>query len=174
MSHEKFFPTLLLCWGVAASHLATAQVISSQASASERPADDNLKETHCGTPDITEDFLNANPDIRDRRLAIEKQTRHYIDSVSQSPQVAHKDPKGQPAPMLIVPVVVHVIYNDPSQNLSDDVIRSQIEELNRGFRNLIATTSQVPAPFRPFMSDVRVNFCLATRDPNGQLTTGIT
>ncbi len=78
-------------------------------------------------------------------------------------------------------MVVHVIYNKSDENLDEEVIRSQINELNLAFRgalkpgpNAHRSLSPLPAPFAARVGDARVQFCLATRDPNGQPTNGIT
>lgn len=83
-----------------------------------------------------------------------------------------------PAPLLTIPVVVHVVYynGSPADNLSAAVVQSQIDELNAGFRTqpTSAAALQVPTSFRSLVADARVNFCLATRDPAGNITTGTT
>ncbi len=67
---KHFLPILLLVWGVAASHRAAGQFIRIKEPTFEQPVD-NPKETYCGTPDITEEYLEANPEIRARLKAIE-------------------------------------------------------------------------------------------------------
>jgi hypothetical protein len=69
-----------------------------------------------------------------------------------------------------IPVVVHVVYNNEAENVSDAQIYSQLEVLNEDFNNVITAPTQ--------WSDVAANpemqFCLATRDPYGNATCGIT
>src|SRR4051812_38380691 len=57
-----------------------------------------------------------------------------------------------------IPVVVHVVWNTPAQNLSDAQIATQIEVLNRDFRKLNADVSTVPSAFLPFAADARIEF----------------
>lgn len=73
-----------------------------------------------------------------------------------------------------IPVVVHVLWHDEAQNISDDQIRSQIEVLNADYRARNADLSQVPAPFVSLVVDPQIEFQLAVRDPDGKPTTGIT
>lgn len=65
-----------------------------------------------------------------------------------------------------IPVVVHVIHlGEPvgtGTNISDAQIRSAIDGLNDRFSNTIGSGL-----------DIEIDFCLATRDPNGCPTTGI-
>lgn len=72
-----------------------------------------------------------------------------------------------------IPVVVHIIYNDASQNISDAQVKSQIDALNRDFRRLNADTVNTPAAFKTLAADVQIEFALATADPKGKTTNGI-
>lgn len=67
-----------------------------------------------------------------------------------------------------IPVVVHVLTNNNGKGLlSEELIRSQIEILNEDFRALAGT------PGGPGV-DTRIQFHLATVDPDGNPTNGIT
>lgn len=73
-----------------------------------------------------------------------------------------------------IPVVVHVLYHDAAQNLSDGQIQSQIAVLNRDFRKRDPDVVKVLAPFQPLVADAMIEFGLATRDPSGRPTNGVT
>ena len=73
-----------------------------------------------------------------------------------------------------IPVVFHVVYNTDAQNLSDDVIQSQLAALNEDFRRLNENAENTRDIFLPFAGDPEIEFYLATEDPNGNPTTGIT
>lgn len=73
-----------------------------------------------------------------------------------------------------IPVVVHIIYNNDSENLSDDRIHSQIQALNEDFRRLNSDSTETPAEFLGVAADAQIEFCLAIFDPNGDTTNGIT
>ena len=74
----------------------------------------------------------------------------------------------------LIPVVVHVVYHAAAQNISDDQVRSQIATLNQDFRATNADLAKVPEPFRDLIADARIEFELASRDPAGNATSGIT
>ena len=76
-------------------------------------------------------------------------------------------------PVIVIPVVVHVLYNSSAQNISDEQVKSQIEALNRDFRKLNPDTSLTPQRFKAMAADVSIEFKLATADPMGRATTGI-
>jgi hypothetical protein len=77
-------------------------------------------------------------------------------------------------PILTIPVVVHVLYRNPNQNITDAQIYSQMDILNRDYRRLNPDTSNTPAMFDSIAADLEVEFCLAATDPQGNPTTGIT
>lgn len=72
-----------------------------------------------------------------------------------------------------IPVVVHLLYNNASQNISDAQVQSGMEALNRDFRRRAADTVNTPVVFRSRAADVQIEFSLATADPSGRPTTGI-
>ena len=75
--------------------------------------------------------------------------------------------------VITIPVVVHVLYNNAQQNISDAQIRSQLDVLNRDYRGTNADRSQTPAYFAGFAADCGFQFRLAGTDPNGLATNGI-
>jgi Pregnancy-associated plasma protein-A/Secretion system C-terminal sorting domain len=82
--------------------------------------------------------------------------------------------EGEEAPAIIkIPVVVHVLYQTAAQNISDEQIKSQIDALNRDYRRKNVDSVNTPQRFKAFAADVKIEFALATADPNGRATTGI-
>lgn len=75
--------------------------------------------------------------------------------------------------VIIIPVVIHLLYNNAAQNISDAQILSQLQSLNNDYRKLNADASSVPAAFAKAAADARIVFCLAKIDAYGRPTTGI-
>lgn len=75
---------------------------------------------------------------------------------------------------LTIPIVVHILYNSDATNVSDAQVTSQIDALNLDFRARNPDVSRVPAPFQALIGDAHIEFALATEDPLGRPTTGIT
>lgn len=73
-----------------------------------------------------------------------------------------------------VQVVVHIVANNASDNLSDEQVRSQISILNQDFRKLNPDQEKIPVEFGGIAADVGIEFCLASADPRGNPTSGIT
>ena len=73
-----------------------------------------------------------------------------------------------------IPVVVHIIYKTPQQNIDDSLVYNQIEVLNLDFRRMNPDTVETRDEFKPLGADAGIEFFLAEVDPNGNPTTGIT
>jgi hypothetical protein len=74
-----------------------------------------------------------------------------------------------------VQVVFHILYNpnDPYQNVSDELIYSQLDALNRDYNMRNEDTSETRDIFKPIASSVRIEFELAKRRPNGTCANAI-
>lgn len=78
-----------------------------------------------------------------------------------------------PNEIITIPVVVHVLFNNETQNISEEQVLSQLEVLNKDFRQLNMDNSFVPFAFKGLSADTRIMFCLAKVDPDGRSTSGI-
>jgi hypothetical protein len=76
--------------------------------------------------------------------------------------------------VVTIPVVFHVVYKNANQNIADSNIYRQVAILNECFRLQNANFSQTRAIFDTIAADVEIEFCLASVDPMGNPTTGIT
>ncbi|MEO7080142.1 MAG: M43 family zinc metalloprotease, partial [Flavobacteriales bacterium] len=70
-----------------------------------------------------------------------------------------------------IPVVVHVLWNSPMQNIPDGQILSGLDILNNSFNTI--TSEPVDTPYNAIAANVEIEFCLATIAPDGTSTTGI-
>ena len=78
--------------------------------------------------------------------------------------------------VLTIPVVVHIVKNSSeiAMNITDEMIFKQIEILNETYNTQNSDIVNTPDYFEPLIGNVGIEFCLATVDPNGYSTTGIT
>ena len=72
-----------------------------------------------------------------------------------------------------IPVVIHVLYNNDEQNISDNRVFSQIDVLNEDYNNLNQDLNLLPEQFSDIVGSTGFNFCLAQYDLNGQGFNGI-
>ncbi len=74
---------------------------------------------------------------------------------------------------MTIPVVFHVVYNSPQQNISDQQIISQLDVLNADFNRTNADAVNTPNDFDTIVESMQIQFCLAKRTENGDPSTGI-
>lgn len=72
-----------------------------------------------------------------------------------------------------IPVVVHVLYETESQNLTDSLVKAQIDILNQDYARLNSDSNLTREIFKPLASATGIEFYLAQFDPTGALTNGI-
>jgi len=121
----------------------------------------------CGTDAYFQKSLLADPGLLQKSIDARNVSEKWLKT--------HPDAKAKKTGAIItIPVVVHVIYENETENISDAQVISQIEVLNDDFRKLNADTGNVPTWFKEVAADVEVVFCLALRDPDGNPTNGIT
>lgn len=116
----------------------------------------------CGAMQVHFRLLETDPNFRRRQIELEGLTSRRMIA-----------PLVRTAP-IVIPVVVHVVYRLPAENISTPQIKSQIAALNRDYAAKNADKSKIPAVWRGMSTDTQVQFALATKDPNGKLTDGIT
>lgn len=74
---------------------------------------------------------------------------------------------------IVIPVVVHIIYNNSYENISEEQIKSQIDAINADFNRSNSDFSKVPSVFAKLSGNANIKFELAKTDPNGRATSGI-
>lgn len=121
----------------------------------------------CGTMPMLDRMIEQNPAVKSQMDAHERHTAEFIRSYKEGTNRMSGE-------TIVIPVVFHVIYNTPAQNISDAQLLDQLRVLNEDFRRMNADTSNTPAVFDSVAADINVEFCLATVDPDGNTTTGIT
>lgn len=75
---------------------------------------------------------------------------------------------------LVIPVVVHIVWNKPEENLADSRVLQQISILNQDFNGEGTDIGQVPEAFNSHIAKRGIRFCLASAAPDGLPTSGIT
>lgn len=115
----------------------------------------------CGVMHHHEELVKKDQQVQRNLDEINKFTEQYVKSGVQNKTVIN------------IPVVVHVVYSNSTQNISTAQIQSQLAVLNADFRKLNADASSVPSTFSSIAADCEINFCLATVDPSGNPTSGI-
>ena len=124
----------------------------------------SFAQRQCASSAYIDQLKSADPSFANRITQVE----NFINRQSTAKET------GQDAPNVItIPVVIHVLYKNASQNISDEQITSQLDALNRDYRRRNADTASTPLRFKSIAADVQIQFALATADPKGRATNGI-
>jgi hypothetical protein len=119
----------------------------------------------CGTMELHRLRLTVDREYAERRRATEVAAARYERTAGRG--------GGGRGAIIRIPVVVHVIYNTSTENISDTQIQNQISVLNTDFR-LLNSITDLPTDFSAVAADSRIEFGLAVRDPQCNPTNGIT
>src|SRR5262249_47526465 len=116
----------------------------------------------CGTMQVHHRLLETHPAFRLRQGLLEHATATRLGA-------------GVPfrTGTVTIPVVVHVVYHAAVENISTAQVTSQIDALNRDYGAKNTDRKKVPSVWKGLVTDTRVQFVLARRDPSGKATDGI-
>lgn len=126
----------------------------------------NIKSRVCGTDLNNNNLLTLHGERYKTNMRKEEQSWLSFASKLSSTTVEF--------PVVTIPVVVHVVYNKKDQNILDSRIHSQLEVLNADYRKRNLDKNKVPDVWKEIAGDSRIEFMLASRDPEGNPTNGIT
>ncbi|MDG1283915.1 MAG: hypothetical protein P8N46_04590, partial [Flavobacteriales bacterium] len=110
------------------------------------------QERNCGTMIYFEKQKRDNPDLVKKIKDNEVKLQNWIKNNANKNLVN----------IISIPVVVHVVYNNNNENISDQQIQSQIDILNEDFRRQNADSVNTPSAFLSVAADTEIEFCLAT------------
>src|SRR5262249_17455662 len=117
----------------------------------------------CGAMSVHYRLLEMEPSFRQRQIDIEHMTaRRVVPGATVSPG---KHP---------IPVVVHVIKKARAEKIPTAKKKRQIPGIKKDFRATNSDKRKVPNIWKGLVADARVQFALATTDPTGKSTSGIT
>ena len=121
----------------------------------------------CGACEAHQRLCECDPGFRERRSLIHMQAEAFMLNGRAAKSMESRK-------LRTLPVVVHVVYNTPDENISDAQIRSQIKVLNRDYSAKNPDKTKTPTPWKGLIIDSKIRFALAKKDPEGKPTTGIT
>ena len=119
----------------------------------------------CGFDLMQKKYLEEHPEV-------EVSNEPFVKPMFRSAETSADD-------ILYIPVVVHVIHASGEaigigSNISVSRINSQIDVLNEDYMRMNSDTGSTPSDFKSVAGSAGIRFCLASRDPSGNPTDGIT
>lgn len=120
----------------------------------------------CGQSGLLDTYFSQHPEDR----VLRDEAARFLDERTQ----LMGQERGGGMTVYTIPVVFHVVHNYGTENISDDQILDGLAILNRDFRRQNSDTVVVVDAFDQLVADVGIEFKLATKDPDGNCTSGIT
>jgi len=123
----------------------------------------------CGTYDgYLQDQIKKYPtfynSIEDKNIELEKKSKQLTESLSEKANTGERK---------IIPVVVHVIHDFGSANVTDADVDYALDQLNKNINRQADNMSSTPDVFAAVSGSANVEFRLAKKDPEGNPTNGI-
>lgn len=148
---------------------ANAQTKCFDSFITESSAKHNREIVRCSSTEYEHFLSQGQADVMEKRAAFEAFIAPKIEEIKRNQATQRSSNQ-----VIIIPVVFHVIHDGDAvgvnENISDLQIFSQIDALNQDYRKKINTPGYNT---NPVGADMEIEFRLARRDVNGNLTTGI-
>ncbi len=123
----------------------------------------NISE-ECGLDAAMKELKKIDPDYRSTEAELLEFTHKFIQNK------VHKQTEAQ----YIIPVVVHIVHENGPENIPSENILDMLRIVNEDYQRRQADTAQAVPPFNAIIGKLDIEFRLATKDPNGNCTNGIT
>jgi PKD repeat protein len=117
-------------------------------------------ELHCATDAIMRKYYAAYPGVEAKRKA--------SDLIR-----GNRKHKSVNTASFTIPVVFHILHMGGSENISDAQVKDALTILNRDYAKKNADTLYIIPEFKALADSTKIQFALATLDPNGNCTNGI-
>ncbi|MBK9762029.1 MAG: T9SS type A sorting domain-containing protein [Flavobacteriales bacterium] len=124
---------------------------------------------HCGHDELHR--LNVDPQNDQLMMARIANAEAELGSFTQNFQQSAERGGGS---LYIIPVVFHIIHNNGPENIGNDQIFDVMRVLNEDFNKQNSDWDNVVLTFLDRVGDIGIEFRLATIDPSGNCTNGIT
>lgn len=121
----------------------------------------------CNASAYMDKSMSQDISLQKKREEIERFTRQFLSARTSNLRTVNA------SRIIQIPVVFHVIYHRPEENIKTEQILSQLQALNRDYRRKNADTINTPSAFLPVAADMEIEFRLAKSDPYGRSTDGI-
>ena len=102
----------------------------------------------CGTDEMMEKAFEADPTLRKKTELIKQEVNSYLKN---------RKSKNEDE-IYVIPVVVHIIHNGGSNNISDAQVHDAMRIINLDYKKLNSDTSQVISEFIDIVANIGLEF----------------
>lgn len=136
----------------------------------------------CGTDEEYQRQLAAHPEIAERNDALNFEIATKLSKMSEKDLSPFAKTTDDGSVVYDVPMVFHFVHDYGSEYLPDSDVEKCVSDLNKIFNKRNADTINVISPYKGFIhnsstryiGNARITWHLATKDPKGNPTNGIT
>jgi hypothetical protein len=136
----------------------------------------------CGTDEAYHKLLATHPEIAERDAALSKEIAEKLSKLSSKELLPFAKTTADGTTIYDVPVVFHVIHDYGSEYVKDSDIELCVSRVNSYYAKQNADTIDVISPYKGFIHNsntryigkANIRWHLATKDPFGNPTNGIT
>ncbi len=129
----------------------------------------------CGTDEHYQQLKSVSPELKALEANYNQNWKNFIQNYNPNDYKTTQKMGKASTPKYIIPVVIHIIHSGVNsvENISDAQAKSEIDFLNKSFRNLNSDTVRRREIFKDIAADMEIEFRLARKDPKGNCTNGI-
>lgn len=131
----------------------------------------------CGSTEAQNEWFAKHPELKAQfdklqQEASDLDAEQFKTGYKQT-NLFQKTSSSAAAPNYTIPVVFHILHQGGSENITDAQVIDAVKILSRDYNKENADTSLVVPEFTSLIGDAKMQFELATIDPNGNCTNGI-
>ena len=126
---------------------------------------------YCSTNEVRKKTYASNPEIKKEQIMSEAYTASYVKKLQAARENNLKSPA---AASYTIPVVFHVLHNNGLEKISVEQCQSALDRVNEDFNGLNSDWATIDPLFDGIKQSMDIQFCLASIDPDGNPTAGIT
>jgi hypothetical protein len=124
----------------------------------------------CGTDDVHNKLREQHPEIKEWEIKLGAAIKESIDREKESSLKLGKTT----ATVYDMPIVIHIVHDYGIEYISDDDIFDAVRYWDIVFNKQNADTVDVLPNFKKYIGNPEIRLRLATKDPSGNATKGIT
>ncbi len=136
----------------------------------------NAQVAPCSTDEVHNRLLLAHPELKQLEADYEKQLKEGLNKIDfrTAKKTTGTDSMGNQNFWYDIPIVIHIVHDYGAEYLSDDAIFTDLIDWNKVYAHQNPDTINVIQPFIKYEGNPHIRLHLATKDPNGKPTKGIT